>query len=38
LKVQGEDWRMDLEWILGWLGGVSIGFYWLRIGTSGEVL
>jgi hypothetical protein len=40
LEDQGVDGRMGSEWFLGRLagGGVLIGFNWLKIGTSGELL
>jgi hypothetical protein len=39
LEDQGIGRRMGSEWNLGRLaGGMWIGFDWLRIGTSGELL
>jgi hypothetical protein len=35
---QGVVGRTGSEWILGRVTGGWIGFYWLRIGTGGELL
>jgi hypothetical protein len=39
LEDRGVDGRVGTEWILGRLAGrILIGFIWLRIGASGELL
>jgi hypothetical protein len=39
LEDLGADGKIILEWILGkWGGKMWTGWFWLRLGTSGELL